>query len=266
MSELNILNPTATDELNPDYGYTEGLPATIAKWQPRSGRPQSRRLNARGRVYDLVWSARTFAAAERLRRWEAQYEQDFFTYADYDRGRWFSGQFAGPLQYSPAGYNKVSIKGQFVELCGVPMYMYPNSAALWNRDSVFMAVRDSYGQDLVKRTGDPGYYVTLQAKSGFYYYTAFADASVEWAYFGYGFRVWAPKYADAGIMEVFWSGGLYSGTVNLDLYSAAILNSAPLQAIDLELGWHRVKLRCTGNKNPASSNVYAYMDTLEVMR
>jgi hypothetical protein len=29
MSEQNILNPTATSQMNPDYGYTEGLPSDL---------------------------------------------------------------------------------------------------------------------------------------------------------------------------------------------------------------------------------------------
>src|SRR5713226_3702097 len=125
MSEQNILNPSATSLLNFDYGYTEGLPETRSLFQAASGKMFSRRQMGRGRVYDLAWNNRDLATKHALQQWAQQYENDFFSFADWERARYFSGRFEGPLIFNPVGNQKYNIRGRFIELPGLAMFQYP---------------------------------------------------------------------------------------------------------------------------------------------
>src|SRR5947209_4806385 len=103
MNEQNILNPAATNLLSPDYGFTEGLPELRTSLQSMSGKMFTRRQRGAGRIYQLGWKSRASATADALRQWENQYLNDFFSFADWIRGRYFSGRFQGPLSFSPSG-------------------------------------------------------------------------------------------------------------------------------------------------------------------
>lgn len=267
MSEQNILNPTAGNDLSPDYGYTEGLPQMMSQFQARSGKVQARQLLARGRVFDLVWGSRLKTTVDALRQWEAQYRNDFFSYQDIERGRYFSGRFSGPLTISASGFNHYDIKGEFIEMPGLAMFAYP---ANWNgsavQDSIFIEERDGFGNDLVKYTGAGWtvHAVKAQAHNGFWSFDATTNDYCEIVYFGYGFRYWSPKDNNLGIVEISLDGAVL-GTV--DLYAAATANSAALfTQTNTSLGFHRVKLRCTGTKNAASSNFFVTYDAIEVMQ
>jgi hypothetical protein len=102
--------------------------------------------------------------------------------------------------------------------------------------------------------------------NGFAYFdpgTVTTDAA-EWKYIGYGFRVWAPKNAQMGIMQVFLDG-VSQGTI--DLYSAAHAASAVLMTVQsVSLGEHRIKLSPTNTKNASSSGFIVAADAIEVMR
>jgi hypothetical protein len=102
--------------------------------------------------------------------------------------------------------------------------------------------------------------------NGFAYFdpgTVTTDAA-EWIYVGYGFRVWAPKNAQMGIMQVFLDG-VSQGTI--DLYSAAHAASSALMTVQsVSLGQHRVKLAPTNTKNASSSGFIVAADAIEVMR
>jgi hypothetical protein len=161
MSEQNILNPSPTSSLNPDYTTPVKVtdPQVISRWQARSGKPFARRLSARGAVWDLTWANRMFADYAALRQWFSQYENDFFTYADWDFGRYYTGMFADQPTVERAGNNKVNITAQFVVVPTLPLYQYPSN---WTQDSIFMEERGKWPvpsgvspsiNDLVKLTG-----------------------------------------------------------------------------------------------------------------
>jgi hypothetical protein len=82
VSEQNILNPSSTSPLHPDYAWNQTEAAPVARFAPRRGAHSKRRLNEGGRVYDLEWKNRPLATKRMLRQWEAQFETDFFTYFD----------------------------------------------------------------------------------------------------------------------------------------------------------------------------------------
>lgn len=270
MSEQNILNPTAGSELSPDYGYSEGLPQMLAQFQAKSGSVVARQLLARGRVYDLVWGSRLKSTADALRQWEAQYRNDFFTYQDIDRGRYFSGRFAAPPTISESGNNKWDIRAQFVEIPGLPMFQSPGeislatSGTLWETDAKFLEERDGFGNTLVKLTGTWNLRTDAlgQHGSGCYISSTIGDTA-EILYYGYGYRLWAPTRADSGKVTVSVDGVVLA---TYDQYSAANLPSAPFNVDSSRaLGFHRVKLTVAA-KNPLSSGNNSYFDAIEVMQ
>src|SRR5581483_1929385 len=240
MSEQNILNPSATSLLNFDWGYTEGLPEMRSVWQAMSGKAYARRQMARGRIYDLAWNKRDLTTKHSLQQWERQYENDFFTLADWERGRYFSGRFDGPLSYSPAGNNAYNIRGRFIELPGLAVYQYPSN---WSRDAVFLEERNGFGEDLVKYTGtwtvaNP----ETNTHGGGWAFSNTTNDIAEILYFGYGFRYWCKKQDNLGIVEISLDG-IMQGTV--DLYDPALHpNGVPTAALfsapNVALGLHRV--------------------------
>lgn len=267
MSEQNILNPSITSQLNPDYSVKTTKPAIMARWQARSGKPFARFLAARGLVWDLQWGNRMFSDADALVQWFNQYEQDFFTYADWDRGRYYTGQFADQPTWEDMANQKVNISAQFIVLPTLPMFQYPSR---WGTDSIFMEERDGFGSNLVKLTGS-GWFLEPASGAlhpaggaGQAYVSATTNDYAEWIYFGYGFRIWSWLRPDLGIVEISLDGAVL-GTV--DCYNAVQVNSAPIFTDqNVSLGLHRVKLRCTGTKNAASSAFFVTADAIEVMR
>jgi hypothetical protein len=150
MSEQNILNPTSSSQLNPQYPLPMDDPQIISRWQAKSGKPFARYMFARGMVMQLHWEKVPFTTYYALRQWFNQYERDFFTYADFDSNRYYSGQFMDQPHYEVVGNNQVSISANFVVIPGLPLFQYPSN---WGVDSIFYEERDGFGQDLVKLTG-----------------------------------------------------------------------------------------------------------------
>jgi hypothetical protein len=150
MSEQNILNPTTTSPLNPDYSLKITDPQVVSRWQARSGRPSFRRLAARGEVFELTWGKRLFADYLTLLAWMRQYENDYFSFIDWDHGgRYYTGMFADQPQFTREGFNQVTINAQFVVVPTLPMFQYPTN---WAQDAIFLEERAGFG-DLVKLTG-----------------------------------------------------------------------------------------------------------------
>lgn len=270
MSEQNILNPASTSLLNPDYGYSEGLPEMRSLFYAASGKTFTRQHFARGRTYDLAWNRRDKATMHALRQWARQYENDFFTLADWERSRYFSGRFQDPLVFNPAGNEQWTIKGVFEELTGLAMYTYPTD---WTRDAAFLEERNGFGEDLVKLTGTWTYYSESGGRihGGAMYWSQTTNDFIEWLYFGYGFRLWAPKESAGGIGEVIVTrprdGVQVLAPTNIDFYDAGAPPSAALLTkSDLGLDLYRVKLRVTGTKNGSSGGYRVFADAIEVMQ
>lgn len=150
MSEQNILNPSASSQLNPTYSIPHKDPQLMASWQPRSGKPFSRYMLARGMEFQMSWKQVQYSTYESLLQWFHQYEQDFFSYFNFQRNRYFSGQFLAEPQLEEVGNNQFNLSATFVEIPTLPMFQYPSS---WGITSVFMEERNGFGQDLVKLTG-----------------------------------------------------------------------------------------------------------------
>lgn len=269
MSEQNILNTTAASLFSPDYGYGEQLPELRTDFQAQSGNIFSRQQQQLGRIYDLAWSRRDLTTKIAFQQWENQYRNDYFSFSDWELGRYFTVRFDGPLTYSPAGNNNYNIRGRLIELPGRPMFAYP---ANWARDAVFVEERNSALEDLVKLTGG-GWALDTSANDhgGFAYKSAITNDSAEWKYSGYGFRYWAQKGPALGIVEVTCTrvrdGVVVSGPTLVDLYNVGTLASAALLTqTNNALDEYRVKVKVNGTKNGASSAFTIFADAIEVMR
>src|SRR5579864_2632814 len=149
MSEQNILNPTPQSVMNPTYTIPHKDPAIISSWQPRSGKPFSRNMLARGMEFQLHWDKVPFSTYQALRQWFRQYEQDFFSYFDIDDNRYYSGQFLAEPQYERVENNQVNVSATFVAIPTLPLFQYPGN---WGVDSIFLEERNGFGADLVKLT------------------------------------------------------------------------------------------------------------------
>ncbi len=274
MSEANILNPTAGDPLNPDQGYSEGLPELHDELLMDGGDIFTRQTRFYGRIYELVWLRRAKSVMHALRQWEEQYRRDFFTFIDYERTRRFSGRLIldAAQKVIFEGNERWTMRGRFIELVGKPMNTYPTD---WSRDAIFIEERDGSGTDLVVLTGTGWFYNAYSSFHGGAAYTSSSDSSSgqtgEWEYFGYGCRVWFLKDNNRGVVEVTVTrvsdGVVVYGPTNTDLYNATEVASAALVTkSDLPLGRYRVKVKKTGTKNASSSGYTVEADAIEVMR
>jgi len=267
MSEQNILNPTNTSFLNPAFGYDDGIQMALQEFMADSGKYSSRLGSGLGRTFNLQWKGIPDASAAALRQWEMQYRQGFFSLADYDRSRYFTGHFKGPLRFTNAGNQSKNVSGVFEELCGLPMFQYPTS---WGVDSVFVEERDDFGQDTLKFNGPAGVIFTSATCHGGAAYNINSGTSAEWIYFGYGFRLWAPQGSDRGIgvlsVTRVSDGTVMLAATNVDQYLSAFTNSNPLHTeANYPLDFYRVKLLNNGTKNGASSANNVFVDAIEVM-
>lgn len=262
MSETTLLNASATDALNPNFGWRGDLAKGFSYFQAKRGPMYGRRTQVTGRTFGLQWLKRSKATAALLKWHCDQFENGFFTLADYEKGRYYSGRFM-PETYTetPVGYEQWNVEATFVEIPGLAMYAYPNVWGVPN--SIFMEEVDDFGNDLAKLTGTWAAGGGTPHGSGSKVSNTLNDTA-EWLYYGYGFRVYSAKAGDLGIVAVSVDGG---AETNVDLYSAAPAASAVVHTnANLALGEHRVKLRCTHTKNAASTNYYVSADAIEVMR
>jgi hypothetical protein len=261
MGAASILNAGgANDVLNPEYGFPGYDSETVVTFKPRNGPPFIRRNSDGGRIFDFQWNSRLQSQRDALRQWERQYKYDFFSYFHVEENRYYSGRFTG-FQEAPVGFDRWNIAARFEEMPGVPMFAYPTN---WARDAIFIEERDGQGNDLVKLTGN----WTFEGANGnahglANYLSAATNALAEWTYFGYGFRFWALKANEEGIVEISLDDVVLT---TVDLYNAVTQVSAPLFTnSNVPLGEHRVKLRNTGTKNGASANFVVRADAIEVM-
>jgi hypothetical protein len=272
VSEQNILNPTQTSLLNPNYGYEEQKLPTLAELLAGSGKWFGRHAVSRGRVYSLGWQRRDKATMHALRQWAEQYRQDFFTFKDWERNRTFSGRFDGELVISPAGNERWNISGRFVELPGLAMQTYP---ADWTRDAAFLEERNGFGEDLLKLlpAADWTYVSHANHHGGAAYSNPNTDTTdtAEWQYFGYGFQLWARKNSNLGKMDVSVTrvrdGVVILAATEIDLYAASdTAAAAVLTQTNYALDVYRVKLQTKNTRNGTSSANTIYADALQVMR
>lgn len=270
MSEANILNPTSASLLNFTFGYREGIPILNSEFLADSGEIFSRQNVRRGRVFELFWDRIDTATMHLLRQWEEQYRLPgkFFTLADYERSRYFSGRFAGPLTFAATANQNWNVSGRFEELIGKAMYAYPSN---WSRDAIFIEERADDGADFVKVSAGWSYLDSANYHGGHAYSSSTTNATAEWIYFGYGFRLWHYKTTSygEGVLTVtrIRDGVVVLAATTIDCYaSPAEAVAAVYTVTDLPLDTYRVEWKVKGTKNAGSSGYTINADAIEVMR
>ncbi|HXE75313.1 MAG TPA: hypothetical protein VNN18_06740 [Candidatus Xenobia bacterium] len=256
--------------LEPDYSVVTRWSDGVARAVAESGRSFERLKRAPQRLFELDFRARRTSELTQLRAWWRRFERDFFIFEhkahslDSEqtalRSRCFAVTFAGPPEHDLAGHEAHDIHLRLVEAVGRPLNSYPDPEA--GHESVFL--EESAGAVLAgtwtQATQAAAHGGAERTNTNLNTTDAF-----QWVYAGYGFRVWARRAPNLGIMEILLDG-VSVGTA--DLYAAAAQAAQPVfTKLDVPLGLHTVKLRATHTANPnnSSSEGTILADALEIL-
>lgn len=256
--------------LDPDYAVAETLQGGVLRQAAASGHDLQRLVRPPQRRFELEFRRRATDEAEQLRDWYARFQVDFFNWlhktytnnAGTFLARRFPVVFAAEPEFELVGHEAWNIRVSLLEAVGRPLATgtYPDPAA--GHPSFFLEEDGDFAVALAGSwpiAAQANAHGGQEASNG---NTNTTDA-FQFLYAGYGFRLWARKASDLGILRVLVDE-TDLGTV--DLYAAAPAASAALLTkLDLPLGLHRVKLKATNTKNAAASANTIVADAIEVM-
>jgi hypothetical protein len=266
VSQFDVLNPTQTHPLNPDYGFQKKRPLTHLNAKAAVGLPYFREITDTGHQFSLNWNDRMASTARKLKWYYEQYRNGFFTLIDHEGGgREYVGRFSQPVEPQPTSHNHWSVQQVlFDEIPKAPMLIYPND---WQNDAVWGLLLNDFGDRMVAAVSGTWTLATdTAAKSGYHFSNAGTVTTDQacYVYAGYGFQFWAPTGAALGKATVYLDG-VSAGTV--DFYSATSMPSSMLlQVQNVSLGLHTVILQPLHAKNASSSGYTVLWDALKVMR
>ncbi len=167
-------------------------------------------------------------------------------------------EFFGQPRFDLLAHEAWDMQVVLVDRVGSSLFQYPDPLA--GHESVFL--EESEGLALAGTWTTAAHANAHAANEASNPNTNTTDA-FQWAYAGYGFRLWARRDADLGILEVLLDGASL-GT--LDLYAASPTVVQPLFVkLDVPLGLHTVQLRATNSRNAGSSANTILADALEVL-
>ena len=274
MSQFDVINPTPTHPLNPDYGFQKKRPLTHLNAKANQGPPYFRELTDTGHQFSLNWNDKLMHHARQLKHYYEQYRDGFFTLIDHEGGgRHYVGRFSQPVEPVPTAHNHWTVQGVlFDELPGVPMLQYPSD---WVNDAIWRLAVNDFGDRMVASVSGTWTLTTdANAKSGYH----FSDAGTvttdqaAYVYVGYGFELWAPTGPACGQATILLqtlgiSGSVATSVGTVDFYSSSSQASKMLlQVQNVPLGIHVVTLQPLNTKNSASSGYTVWFDALKVMR
>lgn len=196
-----------------------------------------------------------------------QFRGKFFSFHDpvwgkkpdgTDLERYFSVKFAGEPSYSLLRNQIWKVEWQLVDRIGAPLFQYPDPDE--GHVTAFQEESDGF---VVAGTWTSAAAGTASAGNEKSNTNLNTTDQFSWVYGGYGFRLYARKDTNLGIMEVLLDG-ISLGTV--DLYAAAAAGAGiVLVKLDVPLGLHTVVLKATNTKNAASSAKTILADALETI-
>ncbi len=266
MPYTDILNPTPTHPLNPDYGFQRKRPVTHLLAKANQGPPYFRDIMDVGHQFSLTWLDKLGADARRLKWYYESYRDGLFTAIDHEGGgRHYVGRFTSPVEPVPTGHNRWTIQAvTFDEIPGSPMIVYPDD---WLRDAIWRLALNDFGDRMVAAvSGTWTLTANAAAKSGYCFVnggTVTTDAA-GYVYQGYGFKLWAPTGPALGKATVLLDGASV-GTV--DFYTASAAPSTCLLTVqNVSLGLHTLLLQPLNAKDAGSSGYSIQFDALQVMR
>jgi hypothetical protein len=274
MSQFDILNPTPTHPLNPDYGFQKKRPLTHLNAKANQGAPYFREITDTGHQFSLNWNDKLASHARKLKWYYEQYRDGFFTLIDHEGGgRHYVGRFSQPVEPVPTSHNHWAVQQVlFDEVPLASMLVYPGD---WQDDAIWRLLLTDFGDRMVAAvSGAWTLTADASAKSGYH----FADAgtvttdSAAYCYVGYGFQFWAPTGPSGGQANVLLQTMNLNGSIptvvgTVDFYSpVASPSSMLLQVQNLPLGSHIVSLMPLNAKDAASTGYTVWWDALKVMR
>jgi len=265
MPQTDILNPTPTHPLNPDYGFQRKRPVTHLNLKANRGVPFFRDITDVGHQFVLNWNDKLASHARKLKWYYEQYRDGVFTLIDHEGGgRHYVGRFSQPVEPIPTSHNHWSVQQVlFDEVPGSPMVLYPGD---WQDDAIWQLLISDFGDVMAAVSGSWVLTANAASQSGYEYVGANA-ATTDWAafqYYGYGFQFWARTGPAMGIGQLVLDGTVLG---NVDFYSAAAAApSALMTQLNVPLGIHLVQLNATATNDIASTGTQIVWDALKVMR
>src|SRR6266702_1271544 len=258
MPETDILNPKPEweadidDSMCPDYGFTRKRASTLLKKKAAGGLPWTRETQNLGHQFTLSWVSRSFACVQRLKWYQENYEDGYFTIIDHDGGgRHYVGRFTSEVNAVQTGNRKWDVQNLvFEELPRVPMIEYPDD---WFHDAIRLYVQNDFGD---QKLATSGVWATNTRTINSQDELTMDNAGTagDWAqyeYRGYGFQLYMLQGPSYGQVDVYLDG---TKLQTVDLYSAQEMEpKAVLVQESVSLDFHRVKAVVTGAKNASSS-------------
>ncbi len=271
MSERDVLNPNPSvweedieDSMTPDYGLTRKRPLTQGLKKAVGGTPYTRDLANTGHTFSLSWIGRTWKCVQRLKRWQEQFEDDFFTIIDWDGGkRHYVGRFTSEVEHTEGGNQNWNVMNvRFEEIPTVSMLKYPND---WAGDGVIRYPRNGFGDQKLAVNGtwvETARVFSGVGKNTFDNSGATAGDWAQYEYRGYGFRLrmlMGPEYGPCSV----YLDGVLLGTASCNA-AAEMGPQIVFTKENVSLDLHRVKVVMPGPAGSAPAAVSWY--ALEVMR
>ncbi|HME57234.1 MAG TPA: hypothetical protein VKF63_02775 [Terracidiphilus sp.] len=269
MTQLDVLNPTPTHPLNPDYGWQRKRPLTHITTKANAGPAYFREITDVMHQFMLNWADRMPNHVAELKRYYEQYRDGFFTLIDHEAGgREYVGRFTNSVDPIPISHNHWTVQQVvFEEIPGAPMRNYPNR---WDKDAIWRYCLSDF-QELTVAANPAANWVLLSG-SGYpggtilWDVTGTANDTATAAYVGYGFQYWAPTNVDHGIFEL-WLDGQWATGGRIDGYSASPVPSVMLaQVLNVQLGLHVVQVKAPHLKNASATGYGVAWGALRVMR
>ena len=244
-------------------------PGTLRQ-ESQSGRALQRIIRPDRRLWTLERALAPTSDVETLRAFHARLRHQYFVYehlAYSDSGgsavaRNFPVVFLEEPEMEAAGRGRWNLRVQLIEAPGEALATadYPTFAQ--GHESFFLEENDAALAKAV--VGAWTSFAHGSAHGGNYKNNPGTDTTnaFQFTYAGYGFRLYALKGNNFGIMQVLLDEASLG---NVDLYNASTVGAVVLTKEDVPLGLHRIQLKPTNTKNASSSGYNVNADAVEII-
>ena len=244
-------------------------PGTLRQ-ESQSGRALQRIIRPDRRTWTLERALAPASDVETLRAFHARLRDRYFVYqhlAYSDSGgsavaRKFPVVFLEEPEMEAAGRGRwnprvqlIEAPGETLETADYPTFTQGHETFFLEEDDAVLA--KALAGTWTSQSHGSAHGGTYKNNGG----TITSDA-FQFTYAGYGFRLYALKGSNHGIMQVLLDD---TSLGNVDLYNASTVGAVVLTKENVPLGLHRVKLKPTNTKNASSSAFEVNADAVEVM-
>lgn len=221
MAETDILNPQTgywaqiNDNPNPNYSTARSTPSNAVLSRTRMGSWYQRDNANAGYSFTMNFMNRPWSTMLRLKQFYEIGKTGYFTYIDYDGGgRHHVGRFTTPPKSVQMSNGKYNCQGLvFEEVPQARMLLYPSDFADWGKT---INVVDDFLQPAVATLGNwarPGDTAPPNQRTLLNVTPAVGDfAQIQYA--GFGFQIYSPLYAQAGLFNIYLDDILIVASMN----------------------------------------------------